>query len=268
MDKEKFLHSGLLEQYVLGLTTPEENQEVERYAEAFPEIQSEIDGMRRALEEYASQYTVPPPSHVKEKILRETEDEGSDVGERMADAGVVPVDGTWRSVNWAVMFSLFAVLALGLTAYNFFQQKQRVEDRYESLSARFAAYQASCEEAREKNAEGARLYAFLTHPETRPVRLTGTQLAPESETMVYWNPGQQTAYFSSLRLPAPPPGKTYQLWADVEGEMINMGVVDVRDGALQAVTVIEQAESLNLTLEPEGGSDHPTVELLMLNGKV
>ena len=62
MDKERFLKTGLLEQYVLGLTTPEEDLEVERYAESFPEIQSEIDSMRSAMEEYARQYSIPPPS--------------------------------------------------------------------------------------------------------------------------------------------------------------------------------------------------------------
>ena len=37
-DKESILQSGLLEQYVLGLTTPEQNKEVESYAQAYPEI--------------------------------------------------------------------------------------------------------------------------------------------------------------------------------------------------------------------------------------
>jgi hypothetical protein len=38
MDKEKFLQSGLLEQYVLGLTDPEEEEVVNHYLERFPEL--------------------------------------------------------------------------------------------------------------------------------------------------------------------------------------------------------------------------------------
>ena len=55
MDKERFLQSGLLEQYVLGLTSEEENEEVERYARAFPEIQSEIDILQIAVMQYAEE---------------------------------------------------------------------------------------------------------------------------------------------------------------------------------------------------------------------
>ena len=53
MDKERFLESGLLEQYVLGLTSEEETREVERYAQAFPEIRAEIDLLRKAVRQYA-----------------------------------------------------------------------------------------------------------------------------------------------------------------------------------------------------------------------
>ena len=60
MNKERFLASGLIEQYVLGLTTPDEAQEVERYARAYPEVQAEIDALRGAIEQYAAQYAVPP----------------------------------------------------------------------------------------------------------------------------------------------------------------------------------------------------------------
>ena len=40
MNKEEFLTSGLIEQYVLGLTSPEEDRIVERFAEEYPEIEA------------------------------------------------------------------------------------------------------------------------------------------------------------------------------------------------------------------------------------
>jgi anti-sigma-K factor RskA len=54
------------------------------------------------------------------------------------------------------------------------------------------------------------------------------------------------------------------MWADVEGEMINMGVINNTENLL-AMTYIEDAESLNITIEPAGGSDHPTVSRLISN---
>lgn len=268
MNKEEFLQSGLLEQYVLGLTSPEENEEVERYAEAFPEIRKEIEGMRRAMEEYASQYAVPPPAHLKEKIIREIEEEGGDVGKSRTDREAVPGAGARRSGSWAVMFSLLALALLGWLAFNNYQRAERMEDRYVSLSARFDQFRTECEEQKEDLKDAARLFAFLRHGATRQVRLRGTDLAPGAETLVYLNDQESLAYLNVVNLPEPPDGHTYQLWADVEGEMINMGVINAHSSNLQAVTFIDRAESLNLTIEPAGGSEHPTVERLVVNGKV
>ena len=54
----------------------------------------------------------------------------------------------------------------------------------------------------------------------------------------------------------------YQLWADVEGEMIDMGVIAANDPT-QVMNYIPMAESMNITIEPKGGSDHPTVSNLI-----
>ena len=58
--------------------------------------------------------------------------------------------------------------------------------------------------------------------------------------------------------------ETYQMWADVDGEMISMGLVPT-DQELVALAYIDDAESLNITIEPEGGNDHPTVSRLISN---
>jgi anti-sigma-K factor RskA len=54
------------------------------------------------------------------------------------------------------------------------------------------------------------------------------------------------------------------MWSDVNGEMINMGTLGT-DNELVSLKYIENAESLNITIEPAGGSgsDHPTVEELV-----
>jgi hypothetical protein len=56
----------------------------------------------------------------------------------------------------------------------------------------------------------------------------------------------------------------YQMWADVDGVMINMGLLPA-DADLIPVKYIDRAESFNITIEPAGGNDHPTVENLISN---
>ena len=48
------------------------------------------------------------------------------------------------------------------------------------------------------------------------------------------------------------------MWSDVEGEMIDMGLLDSNRNLIE-LKYIDAAESLNITIEPAGGNDHPTV---------
>lgn len=263
MDKERFLSSGLLEQYVLGLTSPEENEEVERYLEAFPELQAEIDAMRHALEQYAMEQSVPPPSHLKSKILSDIEDQASPKSQK--DFANRPRAGvsTWLFTT-AVIAALFFA---GLSTYLYRQQIQNGK-QFNQLRSEYAMFKEECQEEIQRSEEMRELYAFLQDPTTQPVALQGTQAAPQAKAIVYWNEDHHHAFFNQVNLPRPPKGHQYQIWADVEGEMISIGLLDWQPGQLQSIDFIEDAESLNITLEPEGGSEKPTVARLFVNGKV
>ncbi len=249
MDKERFLTSGLIEQYVLGLTTPEETQEVERYARTFPEIQQEINALRHAMERYAAQYAVPPPPHLKEKVLAEIQQtalKSTKIGKR----------------QW---FSLAAIaVLLGLASWQYWQQRKG----WQQLNREFDAYRAQCEQQQQSQQEALQVVAFIKDNHTKVVHLTGTTLLPEAHVIVYWNEATQQAYLNTVHLPPPPPGKQYQIWADVEGEMIPSGLLNNSPNESQRIQVVQHAESLNITIEPAGGSAHPTVELLVVNGKI
>ena len=95
-----------------------------------------------------------------------------------------------------------------------------------------------------------------------------TGLAPDAEAIAYLNREAGKVFVNPTHLPAPPPGKTYQIWADVKGEMISMGLIDGNSKEMQPANFIEGTESLNITLEPEGGSEEPTVAMLYVNSKV
>ncbi len=264
MDKERFLSSGLLEQYILGLTSPEESEEVEKYLKAFPELQAEADAMRKAIEQYALQHSVPPPAHLKTKILTEIEELAGQENAIREKTFLQAHAAKNRAIGIGALVSMAFLLLAGF----FYQQLNRSENKLQRLNAQFAAFQEACHEKQEALEQHAQLYAFINHHDTRPVLLQGTELAPNAEVVVYWNEAVKSAYVRSLQLPEPPPGKQYQLWADVDGEMINAGLLPKLDKNMYAVGYIDQAESLNITLEPEGGSEHPTVSNLVLSGKV
>ena len=61
-------------------------------------------------------------------------------------------------------------------------------------------------------------------------------------------------------LPAPGRGKDYQLWLRVDGEMIPAGLQDTGDFSALLAGNATDAEAIGITVEPDGGSDHPTTQ--------
>ena len=58
-------------------------------------------------------------------------------------------------------------------------------------------------------------------------------------------------------LPDPGEGRVYQLWTGHEGEMIDAGVLTPADTGA-AMDMPEPGDTVNLTVEPAGGSEQPT----------
>jgi mannose-6-phosphate isomerase-like protein (cupin superfamily) len=68
-DPGEYIASGVLEMYVLGLTTTEESQEVERMAAEFPEVKEEINEIRMSVDTYSdAKFSAPHPA-VKTLLL-------------------------------------------------------------------------------------------------------------------------------------------------------------------------------------------------------
>ncbi len=66
---KEYIESGVLEQYVLGLTSPEETMEVEQRAAEDPSIREEIDTISEAMEAYAMQHGIGPDPILKPFLL-------------------------------------------------------------------------------------------------------------------------------------------------------------------------------------------------------
>lgn len=64
-----FLHSGLIELYVLGLATADERDEVDRMAVKYPEVLQEIYAFSEAIEQQAHLHAVPTPRFFKVLLM-------------------------------------------------------------------------------------------------------------------------------------------------------------------------------------------------------
>ncbi|MEO6328247.1 MAG: cupin domain-containing protein [Ginsengibacter sp.] len=60
-----YIESGILESYVLGMTTPQESIEVEEMSAAYMEVRTEINMISESIEQYAKLHAVEPTITIK-----------------------------------------------------------------------------------------------------------------------------------------------------------------------------------------------------------
>ncbi len=279
MDIRAYIASGILEQYVLGLATPAETEEAERLARLHPEVQREIEEIRSSLETYARQFAQAPPAELQDRIWEALSREdapsrsiplsgtlpppsfaGADeqaVGVRVAPASF------WRTYGVAASFLLLAVSIL-LNLY-LFTQLRRTKDQLAQASTQNSQLARQMQVNQASYAQLAGTLRFYQDPANQVIHLTG---GPDKENqggmVVFWNQQRQQVYVTVRDLPAPPPGKQYQLWAIVDKKPVDAGVFTTRQLAVQRVKDVPRAQAFAVTLENEGGSPAPTGTILMV----
>jgi anti-sigma-K factor RskA len=265
MDKNEIIQSGLLEEYVLGLISPQQKEQVEAMMEKHAEIAQTVEEMQGAMQSYCKSIVKPPPPGLKEKILK-------NLG-TMSKAPKTPSLPVFYNANrslWAKIGPLSAaasVVFILLSAFLFIKNQDLQND--------MITYREVLEKSRQENSQMITEMAmvqdqasFLQDIRTAHVHLTGTDKAPQATAVAYWNDKNQKVYLNIIDLPSPPDNMTYQLWADVQGKMINMGILNnIRSSWIQ-LPYIPQAESLNVTLEKEGGSPSPNTEQIFIRGTI
>lgn len=257
MDKEQLLASGLLEQYVLGLTDEQESLLVEEMAAKHEEIRLELSLLQQAMERYASQHTFAADLPVEKNAPGQK----GKTGIANTREGLFKFSGKtlWPlATAFALIWATYSALITDI-------KDQQLRD----MKDQFALLEEECETQRNAHQHLADLSSFIQHRHTYKVILKGCSISEGAFAIAYWNPAAQKGYIDTAFLPPPPKGKCYQLWADVDGHMVNAGLVHFdREKPIQEVAFISNAASLNITLEPEGGSHEPTVDLLQANGPV
>jgi anti-sigma-K factor RskA len=212
--------------YVLGLLEPREVAAFESELSTNAELRDIARELREAAGSVA--LTAPPrtpPPSLKQRIMRE-------IARETEDRTVVPLRRTPVSwVPWAIAAGL--AVFCGLLAFDRVQLERQLAD----------------------------IRATDPLMQTTFVTLAPSAPAPaDAKATVAWQPGRQSGVIRISNLPAPQPGKDYQLWAvDAEHkDPISAGIVRVdKNGVAQIrfkpVEKAEHVKAFAISLEREGG---------------
>jgi anti-sigma-K factor RskA len=276
MNLQEIIESGLIELYAMNALSAAEVAQVEAWAAKFPEVRAEIEEAQAALELYAQAHAMEPPSDMKAKIMVNFDNDfGDKSSKKQAEkTGDNPERGPLsitpekvesglnfsKIMPWAmVVLTLLAAIAGFWKARNTAAQLSECQQE----SAQLVQKQQVIVDLEGK-------IDILRSINTRRVEL-GTapnpSLPKDLKVLVYWNAKDKATLLSIQKLPEPPKGKQYQLWAIVgKNPPIDAGVITYDMSLVQPMKVFEKADAFAITLENEGGSVEPTLTEMRVLG--
>lgn len=265
MDIKKYISSGILEKYVLGLASEEERKEVEMYASGYPEIKAELEAIEIAMEKYAQLQGIETPVGVEAKINTQI-DNLKNGKPRKSNP-----DDSSTFGGWGMIFLLGGMLvATGWWAFSN-QQKAAIEaERLSTLTTQFETLQSDCNETSKENEALKNKIQILQDPDNQIIKLE--EVGDKYKNVlasVFFNKAKQKSYLRPNALPSTPSDMVLQLWAIVDGTPTDMGLIEVATDSDELIEIpfIENAAAFAITVET-GRNPAPNLEELVVIGNV
>ncbi|SDE64118.1 Anti-sigma-K factor rskA [Pricia antarctica] len=265
MEVEKYITSGILELYVAGLLTEDENLEVHENATQYTEIRNEILAIEAAILELSQAVA---PKYAKRKGF---EDVKVRIGERK-DTKVVQMPKEEKSnlstyIGWAAA----VIFAAGLAW--FYVQNDQLKSDIEMVNEENGVLEQQIIEARGSLTNTEQLLSALRDKDVSVITLGGQEVSPDSYAKAYWNKEQRKVLIDAQGLPEPPDGMVYQVWSLKMNPLTptSVGLLEnfaSDDNKIFTLNNPNESEAFGITLEPAGGSEGPTMEQLYTLGAV
>lgn len=264
MDIKKYISSGILEHYVLGLASEEERKEVEMYASDYPEIKVELEAIEVAMEKYAQLQSIETPAGVEAKINSRIDDlkngKPKDSGEN--DSSTF---GGWGTI----LLLGGMLLATGWWAFSNHQKVTEEAEKFSNLTAQFETLQPDCDETSKENEVLKNKIKILQDPDNQLIKLGEGGKYKNVLATVIFNKTTQKSYLTPNALPQIPSDRVLQLWAIVDGKPTDMGLIEVSANSddLIEFPFIENVAAFAITVET-GRKSVPNLEELVVIGNV
>lgn len=233
---QEILDSDLLENYLTGACDSLEQARVERYLTLYPEVRQAYEHLQENLEIYIKQFAVSPPSGLKERI------ENSIRKNNRKQRRYLPY----------IAAASFAALFFAGASFFFWKQNNSLQSENALVQQKIRILEANMKEQLE---DVRNQFILLNNPETQSFMINGSGKASELKAVAYVNPVKKLSYINVRNLPDLPEDQDYQMWAEVNGELVNLGVLRNFENSDKLLPLPYGEESISyITIEPKGGN--------------
>jgi anti-sigma-K factor RskA len=168
-----------------------------------------------------------------------------------------------RVAPYALAASMVLAIVLGGYAAQLRGRITTLEARLRDTVLRAETNERLVADARRSALESQRTVLVLAAPDLARIDLAGQPAAPQASARAFWSRSRGLV-FTASNLPAPPPGRAYQLWVlTAQPAPISAGMLKL-DANGRATEMIDTPQDLPrpvamaVTLEPEAGVPAPT----------
>jgi anti-sigma-K factor RskA len=272
VDINQYISSGIIERYVLGMLSAEEEAELLQLRSRHPALKAAIDAFEQQHEAQALRHGVNPPASVKQRLMDRLEDEFDSPMTTASPAPFNPsptppnvpvfrIPAAWRYAAAAMIMANLALSGWLWTRY------RSLNNSYAQLQSEYAELKTSTEAIQQRYNTAYADVRIISDSAMMVVRMPGVSGKENNLATVYWDKHTKDVYLFANQLPKPEQGKQYQLWAIVDGKPVDAGVLG-ECAALCKLKNIKAAQAFAITLEKIGGSQTPTLEAMYVMGKV
>ena len=238
MNTQEYISSGIVESYVLGLASDEERKEFEKICTQYPEVLQARTAFELSIEKQAMENAVAPAAGIKDKIFAEIGATGKIISLESA-----PV----RKTNWFKYAAAASVILLAGSIYwniSLSNKNKSLQNNYNTTVA-------------ELNDVKKDIEILQQNPNVKMAAMNGQPISPKSYATVYWDTASQDVYLMINNMPKPASDKQYQLWAFLDGQPTDMGLIEITEKPLQLYRLkkAQAAQAFAITLEKKDRSD-------------
>ncbi|KAA2241852.1 hypothetical protein F0L74_18490 [Chitinophaga agrisoli] len=283
MDVQRYISSGIIESYVVGIITEQEAREVEQAIAQHPEIQAAVDACRLDMERYVQLYAVTPPKAIRKRLLEAIDQEELPEGETLLPEELrapempspsangarerkpMPPQRIWQ---FAFLLTLVALIIFVVMSSNNASSAKEYQQKYDEEKAAHEQLNQEYQAANGALDDAITELKLLKDPAVKWTRLAGMGKHTGQLVTIGWNPQSKDVFLLAQSLPAPAADQQYQLWAIVNGKPVDAGVFTTGDSKLQKMKQVTAAQVFAITLEKKGGSPTASLDQIFVAAKV
>jgi hypothetical protein len=271
MNAKEYINSGAIESCIMGLADDQDLEMLQQMEMQYPEVKTARIHAEIEIEKRTPKLVFAHPEKTKQKILESLKQEMLVVQaqihaeESAALAASMDLKAAPKPIRWfrtALAASFLLLMGSVILNFYFFSQYNKATTRYTEIQIQQTALL-------QKKASMEATLAMVKDPAMKQVPLEAVAGNTSTFATVYWDTSSKDVYVMANNLEAPASGKQYQLWAEVDGKMVDAGMLTWNnEGLLIKMHNVPRAEAFAISLEKEGGSTNPTLSAVVALGKV